>query len=42
MFNGNWIGFTRKPEKVLSTLKKARDTGKVSEEVSIVMDIVQN
>ena len=42
MFNGNWIGFTGSPERVISFLKKARDTNKISEEVSIVRDIVQN
>jgi DNA-directed RNA polymerase II subunit RPB2 len=42
MFNGNWIGFTADPEKVISTIKKARDSDKISEEVSIVRDIVQN
>jgi hypothetical protein len=42
MLNGNWIGFTKKPEKVLAALKKARDAGRISEEVSIVRDIVQN
>jgi DNA-directed RNA polymerase II subunit RPB2 len=42
MFNGNWIGFAADPEKVISTIKKARDNDKISEEVSIVRDIVQN
>lgn len=42
MFNGNWIGFAESPEKVIGFLKKTRDSGKISEEVSIVRDIVQN
>lgn len=42
MFNGNWIGFAENPEKVIGFLKKARDSGKISEEVSIARDIVQN
>lgn len=31
MFNGNWIGFTEIPEKVINVLKKARNTDKFSE-----------
>lgn len=42
MFNGNWIGFTKQAEQVIGILKKARDCNKISEEVSIVRDIVQN
>ena len=41
MLNGNWIGFTDKPQKVVWSLKMARTRGLIPDEVSVVRDIVQ-
>ena len=41
MLNGNWIGFTKAPKQVVHALKRARQIGKIPDEVSIVRDIVQ-
>lgn len=41
MLNGNWIGFTDKPQKVVQSLKAARTKAFIPDEVSVVRDIVQ-
>jgi len=41
MLNGNWIGFTERPQKVVQSLKQARTRALIPYEVSVVRDIVQ-
>ena len=41
MLNGNWIGFTDEPQKIVRSLKAARTKGLIPDEVSVVRDIVQ-
>ena len=41
MLNGNWIGFTESPYLMVKALKNARQSGGITDEVSIVRDIVQ-
>lgn len=41
MLNGNWIGFTEKPQTMIESLKMARIIGVLPHEVSVVRDIVQ-
>lgn len=41
MLNGNWIGFTEKPQNIIDSLKVARIMGVLPHEVSVVRDIVQ-
>lgn len=41
MLNGNWIGFTDQPQKIVRSLKAARTKGLIPDEVSVVRDIVQ-
>jgi len=39
-FNGNWLGFTRKPEMLVQNLRKSRRDGHIKQGVSIARDII--
>jgi len=41
MINGNWVAFSNTELKILDVLKTSRRAGKLSDEVSIVRDILQ-
>lgn len=42
MINGNWVAFTDNGPSIVTVLKNARRKGDISNDVSIVRDIVQN
>jgi hypothetical protein len=42
MINGNWVAFTDNGPSIVTVLKNSRRKGVISDDVSIVRDIVQN